>query len=852
MDETVATPSNSTSTDARYYRFGLCGLTSGGKTCLLAAMSLPRVAHPRGLTATLLPVSKAAEQHLKDGWQWVDKARDALRAELVPAPNPHTGRLTLRYKLTDGQQSEAFVELVDYSGELLDSRLSQSELAGQLRRYLAEVDGFLFIAEHPRPGEKSSELAGYLLHLKEALALHREEARGRGNAPSAPIAFLVNKWDRSGPLARSQDAHDVESARLDTFLHAEPAPPHAGLLAELRAASSGGCRAFPVSAFGEAVREPGEKPGEFTEKPACVAPELPSFGLEEPFLWLVEQRDRRDADEIEASSCEPDLWWNVWRAFWCRQKAHQIAARMSHASPESSRLLRVRRRLRVRFASHLALLTLLWLGIELSSDAIGLRHARSAMANPADSGGWIRAETWFTDYAESRPWSHLLHHKFFLSKSNAATELQSARAQRDEKSWAAVMTPADDTTRAALARDYVDQFPQGTHRADALQFLADAEIRQKRDRLRVQFETLTARIESIAKEVAQVEKNKQPDFQSASSKLQQLLRDAQNVQGVEIADAALAKQWQSIIAGIGTLEAKIQGQLTAGQSRKTYYDLIERKEWEKAGRYLAGLAVNEFPELRDHFRTNIVSQVEVRVRAIVGNGADWQKGLNELNSFRTVQIRALLPDDADKRFAELERQINDDGDRWLYAQCNSSAGSAPFAKYVESAPLKTMKSVADGWLHFHELREKPNTFRVGVAKVSWGANARNADTLWDTENSISIASCTVAPRVTAFWSDRKSAWTCDPKDNAVEVRDILARQVQNVEIKVWDVDRPDGNDYFGGVKGSWLLEDLDGATHDLTDADYGPNSVTFSVEVLDRGDWRKFAKPPLPPWEAAK
>ena len=852
VEQSTANSLVSARPDARYYRFGLCGLTAGGKTCILAALALPRVAHLDGLTATLLPVSKNAAQHLKDGWKWVNDAREALQHERLPEPNPHKGRLTLRYKFTDGRAREAFVELVDYSGELLDSRLSQSELAEQLRRYLGEVNGFLFIAEHPKPGENSGELAGYLLHLKEALAAQREEARGRSSKPSAPIAFLVNKWDRSGPLVRAADTHAEESRRLDAFLKTEPPPPHAGLFAELRAASSGGCHPFPVSAFGEAVREPGEKPGEFVERPARVAPELPSFGLEEPFLWLIGERDRRDVEELAAASRNPELWWNPWTAIHCWRNARRIAARMSAASPEVPRLRHVRRQLSACFAVQFALLLLLWLGVELSTDTIGLRRARAAMANPADGQGWNQAEAWFTRYSEDRPWRHVLHRKIFLSPAAAAAELQSERSKRDEETWAAVATSADEASRGALARDYLNTLPQGTHRSAALLVLEDIKTRQSRDRLRAQLQALTSRLDGIAEEVKQAEKNPEPVFKPAAEKLQQLSRDAQNVSGIEVADDALAKQWQSIVAGVGALDANIAGRVASGELRKTYFALIERNEWEKAGRHLAGLSSTDFTDLRAHFSTNVLPQVDARVRYILGNGAAWREGLAFLEGFQSAQLRPLLPKDAGKQFAALERQINEAGDRWLYEKCTSVGGPGPFADYLAKAPLNSMRVVAEEWLRFFGLRENKNTYRVGVVKIAWGAKAKDSHTLWDRHNRLSIAVGSGKPRVTDFWSDRNSVWMPRPSDHAVEIRDVIAREPQNIELHVWDLGAWWGTPDLGSVKMSSLIEALDGLTRDLTGTDFGPNSASFCVEVLDGGAWKQFTKPPLPPWVSPK
>ncbi len=838
--------------DARYYRFGLCGLTSGGKTCLLAALAMPRIAHPEGLTATLLPLAGDAAGHLVDGWRWVDQAREALRNGKVPPPNPNTGRSTLRYKFTDGRAHELFVELVDYSGELLDSRQSQSDLAGQLRRYLSEVDGFLFVAEHPKPGENAGELAGYLLHLNEALALQRENARKQGNATSGPIALLLNKWDRHGGIVLNGRAHAEESRAVEAFLKTEPPPPHAGLLAELSAASGGVCRAFPVSAFGKAIREPGENSGEFVERPVQVVPELLSFGLEEPFLWLVTQRDQRDVEELAAVSRKRGVWWNTWSTFKCWRNVGRVATRMSSASPEVPRLRSVRKRLREGFAAQFVLIVLMCLFVELSFDAIGLRRIRAAMANPADRDGWTKAEAWFTSYLESGPARHVLHRRFFLSNAAAAAELQSERSRRDEQSWVAVKSSTDDATRAALARDYRANFPQGAHRADADKLIADIENSILRDQLRAQLDVLSSRLAGITEEVKQAKKNTTPDFKSASEKLAALMRDTQNVAGLEVADKTLAEFRQRIVAEAGALGAGIAGGVAIGEARAKYYEHIKRSEWDEAGRYLAGLSPKDFPDLRDHFSTHVVLQIETRARSITGNGAAWREGLTFVEKFQSVQMRSLLPKEGAARFTALKNEIKTAGDRWLFARCTGVGSADPFSEYLEAAPLQVMRQVAEDWRHFLKLRSEPHTFRVGVQRIDWGVGADGADNVTGAgESRISIAAGAGAPRDTKFWTNRKSPWVPDPLNHAADIKEAISGTSINVDLKVWDVDSPDDDDYFGGVKGAWLLEELDGRKFDLAGSEHGANSATFWVQVLDGAEWKNFKKPPLPPWNPA-
>ena len=854
-NETPATLAPTPPTNARYYRFGLCGLTGGGKTCLLAALAMPRVAHPAGLTATLLPVTGDSAQLLNAGWQWVNEACEALRNGRVPPPNSLKqienieSRLTLRYRFTDGNQHEAFVELVDYAGELLDPHTSQGDVAAQLRRYLDELDGFLFVAEHPRPGENSDNLAGYLLRLSQALALHQEKAHGRKNTP---IALLVNKWDRSGPLARGTQAHAEESCKLDAFLKSEPPPPHAGLLSELVAASSVGCEAFPVSAFGEAVRESGGEPGVFLEKPANGATQLSSFGIVEPFLWLFKRRDHADADALTKASSRRWLWLNPFAALRCRKDIRRITARMSPSSPEIPRVRLALWRVKKCFIKQFVLLVVFWLCVELSFDAIGLRSARRAMTNPADATGWRRAESWFTGYIDAVPLLHVLHRQFCLSNAAAAAELQAARAKRDEQAWAAITASTDEATRVALTREYLANFPQGAHLDDARQLIADAEAKQARAKLRAQLQILSGRLESVREEVKQEEKNAVPDFKLADGKLAELAREAQAVAGLDVTDEALRKEHHAIIFGTNEERARIAGRIAAGESRKTYHAHVERGDWEQAGLYLSNLVPEEFRDLRDDFTTKVMAQVEAKSRKAVGNGAAWREGLAFVGKFRSTQMRTVMPEGSGKKLDTLEDWIKAEGDRELYSRCTTGGVAKTFTDYLDGAPLKTMEATASAWLHFLKLREARSIYRVGVAKITWGKGADGADSV--TGNGETTISITVgaAHVKTTILTTRIGIWEDVWKSHEVELKDVIASEQQSIGVRIEDVDWPDGNDPLGSLVVSKRLDEIHGKTFGLKDSDHGENAVTFSVKVKDGDSWREFIAPALPPWTPKK
>ena len=834
--------------DSRYYRFGICGLTAGGKTCLLAALAMPRVTHPEGLTATLLPVSRNASQHLKDGWDWVDKACQALREGQVPPPNPPGDRCTLRYRFTNGKSREIFIELVDYSGELLDPGLSQSVLAEQLHKYLAEVDGFLFVAEHPKLAENSGELAGYILNLKQALALHRENARERSNNPSPPVALLINKWDRSGSLVSGERSYDEETGRLESFLSTQPPPPHAGLLSELQAASCC-CHAFPVSAFGESVREPGETPGTFIEKPAIVTPELPSFGLVEPFMWLVGECDRADTDKLITASRRFNVWWNTHSAIRCYKKARFIAARMSPSSPDALRIRRVRHHAIHCFLAQGGILLLLWLCLELTLDMGGLRKARQGMRNPDDITGWPHAVEWFDDYTKSPPIWHVLCRFLVLNNGGAVAELQAARHYRDEQAWASVQAVKDEGTRATLAESYLKTFPQGAHVNEARRIVTEVATTRTRIRLGAVLQSLSSRLDGLEKEVAQGEKNLNPDFKRVSDKLQVLSIDATNPLDIESADETLGKQWHTIVAGIGTQQARIAAKLAKDETRRKYYAFIKDNEWEEAGKYVAGLSQTEYSDLYDDYRAKAPSQIESKASDIAGNGAAWQKGLDYVSKFQTKQMQDLLGKDTNARLEEIKDKLRAVGDRWLYKQCVENPTDGKFTDYLEKAPLGGMREVAEKWHHFFVLKENKNIYRLGASKIEWGEKAKGSHTLVGKRNNLSLAVGSSKPQEVEFSSDHKALWRADkPADYAIVTDNVIASEPQKIEIHVSDLSALWGFPYMGGVKGCWLLEKLHGSEHDLAGTDLGPNTITLSVEVKDGGEWHEFSKPELPPW----
>jgi hypothetical protein len=321
-----------TSEPIRHFRFGILGGPGSGKTCILAALAMAR--EQRRCDVMLVPPPRDADKSLVDGYRWIDECRMRIsRGERPEATR--IDRFSLLFEFSTSRDDKFLIRIDDYSGELMTSSGNTSKVAARLREILAEVDGLLVVAEHQRPGSPAGEHAQTQHSLAEAVRQLADEVQNSGREFSPPIAFLVNKWDRSGRLdaggAAELDAQTVTAdgllreipqllsafpPDLEPYLHRwglefqeegaswvlpqkareareasefkavlqflgqKPTPPHRQLLTQVARMTTGNCRPFPVSALGPCHED--------SERPRQINP-LQSFGLEEPFIWLIDR-----------------------------------------------------------------------------------------------------------------------------------------------------------------------------------------------------------------------------------------------------------------------------------------------------------------------------------------------------------------------------------------------------------------------------------------------------------------------------------------------------------------------------------------------------------------------------------
>ncbi|HRE98933.1 MAG TPA: hypothetical protein PLI18_00345 [Pirellulaceae bacterium] len=360
----------------------LYGRPASGKTCLLAALAMPREPHPDGHSCiwvcdsqTISPPSGSRESwDVNDptvarflGKEWLQRAIDAISAGELPRANPNDAtpfRLLFDVTQTNGRVQR--IEMIDYSGELVDPNLSDDVLARKLLNHLEMADGILVLAEAPRRDEPLYELYRELQILQQALALVNDRRR-KTSADPIPIAMLLNKWDRFSKMEEFEK--EIAQIEVQEFINQKPVVPQRALYSVLQSLAGSlhetpFSEIFPVSAFGRTRRESREIDGKVRELelPRDLAP-LPSYGLEDPLVWISRRTDQLELHELEQRAGRL-AFWKLWQlpsrtGAKVSRHAEELRRRMPSHLPEAQALSRVAERGNKAFRSQLTTLAAL-------------------------------------------------------------------------------------------------------------------------------------------------------------------------------------------------------------------------------------------------------------------------------------------------------------------------------------------------------------------------------------------------------------------------------------------------------------------------------------------------------------
>jgi hypothetical protein len=463
-------------------KLAVYGRRSSGKTCILTALAMSRLANPRGYSCQWISdhanspqvdgdPSLAPDDPLLARWRGKEMLKeqcDRINSGQLPVATELRDPLRLLYQFTKSEgesevagewaaESGTFItELIDYSGELINPD-NDTTFADKLMAHLEDCDGLLILAEATNTEEQNQRLHSHLELLTQVLPAV-EERRRKQKAGPFPIALLLNKWDRLVdasqlmPLLHEAVRPDLSESRrketrqdivgiledsLKTFFSRSPQVPQVQLAQRLEAVAGGKeyFRTFCVSALGPCVLETAGD-GTVIERPQGLKP-LGSYGLEDPFVWICQLSDTLGLRRLEeaAGKLRP---WHV-QAFVDGTlpelyRLHQRLAKL-YSAPHRfpARLAGVRTQLLQWFAgvsaaavSSLSLL-LAMLTILVTSYFDSRQWARfgplleaaaAESATPVSKAGLLEAEEWVGGYAYPG-WRRLLSYLVVQPQSQA-------------------------------------------------------------------------------------------------------------------------------------------------------------------------------------------------------------------------------------------------------------------------------------------------------------------------------------------------------------------------------------------------------------------------------------------------
>ncbi len=705
----------------KVYRLAVYGLSASGKTCVLAALAMPRHSHPLGHTCTWrpieVPVTKGKknqpDEHavtLQRNKEWMEQATRNLSQGDVPPPNP-TGEehFMFDYDFTIATHQSFWIELVDYSGELINPTLSSSEIAQNLR-HRAEMDGILVLAEapyrdmlgHHQGSQKTRDRQAHkdLYDLRQSFTLLRGEKQ-EGAALDVPVALLVNKWDRYSQIDFHSPAD--EHHKLEDFLNSSPSPPHRGLRDVLHSSvTEGNFKEFPVSALGPSQFLRLEN-GEVVERPLQTVP-LQSFGLEDAFIWIAQRRDAIDLQRYQNLALK-----NLRR---CKQEGAELLNRFPVGSEETKQVKAVlwqcQRTETFRWIGTGVFIGVMWLGVEATMDFIQYRQHSVTSTNPqANDESLKRAEDWLLSYVKAPYFRHVVSYRTFLSRDQSQQMLTELQLRREKVLWE-IITKAQAIslqTAIAPATEYLQYYPYGPHALEARDLKLRGDFQQKQQENEVAFHEVASRVQENMQDPEKLnqlltELRKLPKHLHAETEELRNQRVALEQQlSTQVVQVAKQRDWEQFVTGY-------QNNMQSGNFLEAAQSLNNRP------------ADDQVTPLKDTFRTTVVQGI---VEKVTQNLKDNR--LDEANQL--LKSYAQFPPDLQSvegqvKMAELQRQVLGRQDQDLYEAAKKYRDVEHFDKYLQYAPLKTMASQVEDYKKYLGKIDPNATVNFQLAlKIEW-------------------------------------------------------------------------------------------------------------------------------------
>jgi len=822
----------------KVYRFALYGLSSSGKTCLLAALAMPRYPHALGYSCIWRALEVAMPKHhvgkpnhylmkLGRNKEWMTQAIENLSSLQLPAPNSSNDeQFTFEYDFTASTHQTFRVELTDYSGELINPKISRDRLAKDMRKKMSDMDGIVVLAEAPFrdkwqhfQNEKDCDDHSYtdLYPLRQAFSLLRCENQTCA-ALDVPIALVLTKWDRYSDIDYLTPA--TEQRKLEEFMKASHPPPHKGLEDVLRySVTEGNFKVFPVSALGacECISVEEGK----IERPKQVNP-LNAFGLEDAFIWIAQQRDAIDLQNYQEQS-------NSLVFPRCKETGLDLLNRFPKASKEAKQiktLLQVcQKAKRSRILYTVLGLIVFWLIAETTFDLKSYQQHVVAFNNEDTTHQQLeQAEKWLTSYIAAPYYRHMISHAF-LSYSEAKKFLTDVQNHRETFLWGPVEEALAVNLSAALspAQAYLKYYPYGQH-AKAAQDI----------KLRSQIQLAQRQYEDTMRKIAFVV---QKDLQNPK-RLSELLDVLRELPYEPEAETESLRQERM------ALEQQISDQLAYLKDQQNWEQFLVQIDqiMQSENLFPAGLLLSRHPpdkrlnRLKETFKTMLMQRLEKQV-SLALTIKQLEQASESLKDYAQLPGDLKTPQHQSK-VAAWQHDIYERQDEILYEKARTHLDIKYINQYLQKAPLKTMKKEIHDYKVYLESTSgiMLNKLHLKLAQIQWeDINDKNntVTVLLNAREVIKNNQVNAEPHTSTDVIGISADFSAKPSDKVI------------IEIKVVNKDFFFDDDY-GHASAEIILSELAEASNGYKlplRTDKGVKTGTAFVEIENYPQ-----KPVLPVW----
>ncbi len=464
------------------YKFALFGLRGAGKTCLIVSLAAPRLAHPKKYSIHWVHENTSSESEIFMN----ESVKNLLNGTPIKKTEIGTGIRHFIFDFSTERDGRTRILLSDYAGELLNEAENET-IAFELRKAMKEYDGILILSEYPRENQKNENFALPFNALRNAFSKITMEDSSI-NQRRVPIALLVNKWDRSGPISFDDPAS--EQKELEDFLAQNPSPPHKALFNTIsNSVGSDNICIRPVSAFGES-KSTQNADEDFREIIVLENGQVHSFGIEETMEWLVNR-----ANELEFEKLKNRVVFEF--GFNRLQALNKLKKRISSEVTYYSDLLNSIKNQRNYFLKNVGILCIIILFLIPSVEFLNDFSSKRSLSPSPDSQLTeeqlqVKAN-WLSDYVSASPIRHLFSRYSILPKSTAQLEIIKINKERLDR----LFKTAKNTGNKEDWRIIIVKFP-GSDEANIAQIeLVKIDTIEKINSLKREIEKLKIAIKNL-------------------------------------------------------------------------------------------------------------------------------------------------------------------------------------------------------------------------------------------------------------------------------------------------------------------------------------------------------------------